>query len=277
VPVTYISPASRPLTLREAFDAHNASGSRVISKHDNYFALYDRVLAPYRDRPVTLIEIGVQHGGSMQMWKRYLAPGSTVVGLDIYPECRQFEEDGVRIMIGDQSDRAFLQRVVAEAGPADVIIDDGSHIPSHQIASFEMLFAQALKPGGIYIVEDCHTSYWPRYGGGEGRRGTFIEYAKRAVDDLNWWHIEGRGRPKRWLTDWLEAVEFVSSVVVFRKNAMQAPATVQAGEVRGLDLNAPFSGGRLGNAMVRLKRNAFLQAQVRRHPALWRMMKRFMR
>lgn len=267
----------RVLTLKEAFDAHRAPGSRVISKHDNYFTLYDRVLAPWRDRPVTLIEIGVQHGGSVQMWKRYLAPGSTVIGLDIYPACQQFQEEGIRILTGDQSDRAFLERVVAEAGPADIIIDDGSHIPRHQIASFEALFAQTLKPGGVYIVEDCHTSYWPRYGGGERRRGSFIEYAKRAVDDLNWWHIEGRRRPKRWLTDWLEAVEFVSSVVVFRKNAMQAPTAVQVGDVRTIDLDAPFTGKWLGKVIVRLKRNTFVQGQVRRHPALWRMMRRFMR
>lgn len=264
-------------SVRDAFDVHKAPGSRSISKHENYFALYDRALASYRNRPIVLVEIGVQHGGSMQMWQRFLHPGSTVVGLDIYPDCKQYEEGAIRIFIGDQSDTAFLDRVIAEVGPADVIIDDGSHIPWHQIATFEHLFRHGLKEGGTYIVEDCHTSYWPRYGGGEGRKGSFIEYAKRAVDDLNWWHIEGRRRAKRWLTDWLESVEFVSSVVVFRKAAMTAPGEVHVGDVKPLNLDAPFAGGRLGGVLVRLKRSAFLQGQVRRYPVLWRVMKRFMK
>lgn len=211
------------------------------------------------------------------MWQRFLHPGSTVVGLDIYPDCKQFEEDGIRIFIGDQSDQAFLESVIAAVGHADVIIDDGSHIPWHQIATFEYLFRHGLKEGGTYIVEDCHTSYWPRYGGGVRRRDTFIEYAKRAVDDVNWWHIEGHRRAKRWLTDWLESVEFQSSIVVFRKAAMQAPRDVDVGDVKALNLDAPFAGGRMGGLLVRLKRNTFLQAQVRRYPFFWGLMKRFMR
>lgn len=272
-----LDPASAYPSLRDAFDAQNVPGARSISKHANYFGVYDRWLAEYRARPVTLIEIGVQHGGSLQMWKRFLHPDSLVVGLDIHPGCKQFEEPGARVFIGDQSDRAFLASVIAEVGQADVIVDDGSHIPWHQVASFEYLFAHGLKAGGTYVVEDCHTSYWPRYGGGERRKGTFIEYAKRAVDALNWWSIEGRRGAQPWLTPMLETVAFDCSTVVFRKGEMQAPAEVHAGEVRGLDLDAPFAAGRMGGVLVRLKQNAFLQAQVRRHPALWGLMKKFMK
>lgn len=269
---------SETMTLRAAFDANSGPGSRSISKHANYFAFYDRVLAPYCDRPVTLIEIGVQHGGSVQMWRRYLAPGSRVAGIDIYPACKQFEEEGIAIFIGDQSDAAFLDSVIAAMGQADIIIDDGSHIPWHQIATFEHLFLKGLKPGGVYIVEDCHTSYWPRYGGGEGRKGSFIEYAKRTADAVNWWHIEGRRSPRGPLTGVLQGVEFEASLVAFRKAAspLEPSPEVHTGEVRALDLDAPFAAGRAGGLLVRLKQNAFLQGQVRRYPVLWRLMKRVM-
>jgi hypothetical protein len=263
-------------STKDAFDEHRAAGSRSITKHENYFGVYDRCLEPFRDRPITLLEIGVQHGGSIQMWKRFLHPDSTVVGLDIYPACKQYEEPGIRIFIGDQSDKTFLEEVISQVGPVDVVIDDGSHIPSHQIASFEYLFAEGLAQGGVYVVEDCHTSYWPRYGGGVRRKGTFIEYAKRAIDDFNWWHIEGRRAPKGWLTDILDSVSFHSSVVVLHKGEMRAFSEVQVGDVTPLDLEAPFAGTRLGGTLVLLKRNRFLQAQVRRHPALWSLMKRAM-
>jgi hypothetical protein len=117
-------------SVRECFDEHRRPGSRFITKYENYFDVYDRYLLPFRERPVKLIEIGVQHGGSLQMWRRYLHPESIVIGIDIYAACKRFEEDGIRIFIGDQSDHLFLQHVIDDVGTADIVIDDGSHIPS---------------------------------------------------------------------------------------------------------------------------------------------------
>lgn len=264
-------------SVRDSFDAHGRPGSRFITKYENYFGIYDRYLEPLRSRPITMIEIGVQHGGSLQMWKRYLHPGSTVVGIDIYAACKKYEEDGIRIFIGDQSDHDFLASVIAEIGPVDYILDDGSHIPHHQIASFDYLFRNGLKDGGVYLCEDCHTSYWPRYGGGIRRRGTFIEYAKDVADDVNYWHMEDRAASPGWRTQMVESVEFYSSVVAFRKKAIISPRQVDIGDVKALDLEAPFRAGALGKLVVFAKRIPFLQGAVRRTPFLWNMMKKLMR
>ena len=264
-------------SVRDCFDEHQKPGSRFIIKYENYFGIYDRYLAPFRDRPVKLIEIGVQHGGSLQMWKRYLHPESTVIGIDIYPACRRYEDDGIRVFIGDQSDRAFLQTVIDAVGPVEIIVDDGSHIPRHQIATFEFLFRSGLEEGGAYLVEDCHTSYWRRYGGGVRRRGTFIEYAKTIVDELHYWHVERNRKPKTWRTDFVESVEFYNSVVAFRKKAMSSPDLLKAGDVKALDLEAPFRAGPLGALALVAKRSPMLQAMVRRTPFLWDLMKRTMK
>jgi 23S rRNA U2552 (ribose-2'-O)-methylase RlmE/FtsJ len=244
-------------SVRECFDEHTKPGSRFITKFDNYFDVYDRYLSPFRERPVKLIEIGVQHGGSLQMWKRYLHPESIVVGVDIYPACKRYEEDGIKVMIGDQSDRQFLDSVVDQVGEVDIVIDDGSHIPHHQITTFEFLFQHGLKMDGVFLVEDCHTSYWRRYGGGVRRKGTFIEYAKDVIDDINYWHAEQSKKPRTWRTDLVESIEFYGSVVAFRKKRMSAANVVAAGDVRALDLDEPFQSGPFGKLAVVAKRSSF--------------------
>ncbi len=263
--------------VRAYFDEHAAPGSRYITKFTNYFDVYDRYLEPIRDRPIRMIEIGVQHGGSLQMWKRYLHPESLVIGIDLYSACKQYEEEGIRIFVGDQSDEDFLARLVADVGPVDFILDDASHIPRHQIASFEYLFTHGLNDGGVYMVEDCHTSYWRRFGGGLRRRGTFIEYAKNIVDDLNFWHLESPPPRRSWRTNMVESVEFYSAVVAFRKRAMERPELIDIGDVKALDLEAPFREGALGGIIVRAKRVPLIQAGVRRTPFLWDLMKRVMK
>lgn len=272
-----LSRESRPQTTRDSFDVHNSPDARFITKFENYFSIYDRYFGDFRDRPVTMIEIGVQHGGSLQMWKRYLHPGSTVVGIDIYAACKQYEEDGIRIFIGDQSDEAFLASVIEQIGQVDIVLDDGSHIPAHQIATFNYLFRHGLRDGGVYLVEDCHTSYWGRYGGGVKKRGTFIEFSKDVADRVNYWHMERPNGPRHWQTDWIESVEFYSSVVAFRKKRMTSPATVEVGGRKALNLDAPFAEGRWGKLIVALKHVPFLQTMVRKSPFLWRLMRKFMR
>lgn len=70
----------------------NADG-RMIYKWKHYFPIYERHLAPFVNRPTTLIEIGCGHGGSLQMWKRYLGPHAQIVGIDHDSKCASFEED----------------------------------------------------------------------------------------------------------------------------------------------------------------------------------------
>lgn len=263
-------------STRDLFDAHSKPGSRFITKYSNYFGIYDRYLEALRNRPITMIEIGVQHGGSLQMWKRYFHPGSTIVGVDIYPACKRYEEDGIRIFTGDQSDIDFLAKMIAEIGPVDYILDDGSHIPRHQIATFDYLFRHGLKDGGVYLCEDCHTSYWPTYGGGVRKGGTFIEFAKRIADDVNHWHVEGSDPDSNWRTQMVESVEFYSSMVAFRKSRMVRPESITIGDVKALDLEAPFREGTMGKLAVMAKRVPFLQGIVRKSPFMWNVMKKLM-
>jgi hypothetical protein len=130
------------------------------------------------------LEIGCGRGGSAQMWKRYFGPHAQIVGLDINPECKKFEEDQIEIRIGSQSDVGFLQSVLDEFGAPQIVLDDGSHRMSDVVDTFRYLY-QRTAPDGVYMVEDLHTAYWDEYGGGVGREGSFIELCKTLIDELN--------------------------------------------------------------------------------------------
>ena len=160
---------------------------RTIHKWVHYLDLYERYLAGRT--AVTLLEIGVFKGGSLQLWREYFGPDATIYGIDIDPNCAGLADPPTQIRIGSQADPAFLRSVVAEMGRPNIVIDDGSHVAGHQKASFETLFP-LLQPGGLYIIEDLHTSYWPGvHEGGYRRKGTAVELVKQLIDDLHgWWH-----------------------------------------------------------------------------------------
>jgi hypothetical protein len=81
-----------------------------------------------------------------------------------------------------------LAGLARDIGPFDFIIDDGSHVNSHQIESFRILWP-FLKDGGTYIVEDVQTSYWPYFGGGPLTSSAYEEscmsFFKRLADSVN--------------------------------------------------------------------------------------------
>ena len=199
---------------------------RAMYKWTHYFDIYHRHLAPYRGRSPIVLEIGVYHGGSLQMWRRYFGPGTRIVGVDIDPRCREFEADGVSILIGDQTDRAFLASLRGRLPRIDILIDDGGHRMDQQIATFEELYPH-IHPEGIYLCEDVHTSYVAKYGGGYRQPGTFIEYAKGLVDPLHGWYTD----PERVdaMTRSTHGVHFYDSVVVIEKRPKSRPELVKTG------------------------------------------------
>jgi SAM-dependent methyltransferase len=188
---------------------------RLIHKWKHYFPIYERHFRDFVYKPVTFIEIGCGRGGSLQMWKRYFGPHARIVGIDILPECKEFEEDQIEIRIGAQQDRQFLENVIAEFGAPDIVLDDGSHVMSHVIASFQFLYPRVAK-NGVYMVEDLHTAYWEEYEGGLRKPTTFIELSKNLLDELNADHSRGALAPTEFTRATL-SMHFYDSVTVFEK------------------------------------------------------------
>jgi predicted O-methyltransferase YrrM len=208
-----------------AFFSANKAG-HVLDKWIHYFPIYTRHLTPYAGRAVSVLEIGVYRGGSMRMWSRFFGPDARLVGVDIDPVALISAGDRYTVVLADQADPDAMRKVAEKYGPFDVIIDDGGHSMVQQITSIEALFPM-LNDGGVYLVEDCHTSYWDDYEGGRGREGTFMEWVKTRLDDLNGYHQDNAVDPV-W-TRQVDGIHVYDSVVVLDKKARFAPFAEQTG------------------------------------------------
>jgi hypothetical protein len=201
---------------------------RLVDKWSQYFPVYERHLRRFVDRPILFVEIGVGEGGSLQMWKKFFGPHARLVGLDINPRCKEYEETQIDIRIGDQSDPAFLDAVLEEFGTPDIVLDDGSHIQDHVMASFRALYSRVDR-NGVYLVEDLHTAYWPAFGGGAGRPGSFIELCKSLLDELNADISRGEVTPTAFTRSTL-SMHFYDSMAVFERGQGARKQQVKAGQ-----------------------------------------------
>src|SRR6187551_1933001 len=92
-------------SIRELFYAHNEN---LIHKWDHYFDVYERYFAKYRGKKLNILEIGISHGGSIQLWKKYFGEQVQIYAIDINPECKKIKQENTTIFIGSQSDPVFL-------------------------------------------------------------------------------------------------------------------------------------------------------------------------
>ncbi len=191
------------------------NNNRVIHKWTHYFPIYESHFSVFINKSVLIIEIGCGNGGSLQMWKRYFGPYAKIVGIDINPDCKAYEEDQIEIRIGDQNSPEFLQSILNEFGSPDIVLDDGSHIMEHITTSFNTLYPQLTK-NGVYLVEDLHTAYWGEWGGGLRREGSFIEHCKSLIDELNAEHTKGALQSTEFTTNTV-SMHFYDSIVVFQR------------------------------------------------------------
>ena len=165
-----------------------------------FYRFYPRVFSTLRHKKdLRFLEIGVFKGASFKVWENYFTNSPKLFGIgygeDVMLEQRKevFNGGNTTLYLGDQSDQHFLEYVETDSGGDwDIIIDDGSHVPEHQIFSFGSLFSH-LKPGGLYIFEDIETSYWNRPGAGIykyefaqplgiGSSNSLVEKFKNVVD-----------------------------------------------------------------------------------------------
>ena len=187
-------------TLDELAIAYDTDKS---SKGHNYIPVYHRYFKRLRNKEVKFLEIGFYKGASARMWEKYF-PNAALYFIDnnnLVPMDQYNKDLSTRshCYVVDQSSEAELRNFINQVGgDFDIIVDDGSHISSHVILSFQVLFPH-LKPGGIYVVEDLHASYWKANPfiptllyGGEGNlenpiAGTHsaINFFRKLIDDVN--------------------------------------------------------------------------------------------
>ncbi len=184
----------------------------ISDKWDNYFRVYDRYLNKYVGTDVTFVEIGVKNGGSLFMWREFFGPQARIIGIDLNPKAKQFEDHGFEIFIGDQNSEEFWKDFYQKVGKVDAMLDDGGHRNDNQIiTTFHAL--NHLVDGGVLLVEDVHTSYMKGFG--NPCDTSFLSYCKLLADgvqkneniDADFIDVE--------ISDKIDAIHFHEGVIVF--------------------------------------------------------------
>ena len=214
---------------------------KVSDKWSSYLALYESVLSPLRQSVRSLLEIGVQNGGSLEIWAQYFASAQIIVGCDIDAKCADlnFEDSRIHVVV-ENATLATTRETVARLSPAiDVVIDDGSHIPRDVIAAF-LSYWPMVTPGGLFIAEDLHCDYFPGHEGGIARRNLSNRFFAELVHIINLEHWRGvQSIPhllrdfaprelveQAQLADSIASISFHNSVAVIRKAETQSDTTL---------------------------------------------------
>lgn len=208
--------------LEEFFYNHKG---KSIHKWLHFFEIYHRHFKKFIDKEVTVLEIGVFQGGSLELWRDYFGCKCKIYGIDINPDCKKYECKQIEIMIGSSEDREFLQKVKEKIGEVDILIDDGGHTMNQQIVAFEELYP-IISEEGVYLCEDLHTSYWDEFDGGYKRENTFIEFSKNLIDYLNAWHSREKELQVNEFTLQTHSMHYYDSVLVIEKRKMSPPFAV---------------------------------------------------
>lgn len=228
----------------------NSHSGKVTDKWSSYIIEYNRLFEPYRHREVCLFEIGVQNGGSLEIWSQYFPHARLLLGCDLDNVCRglSYEDKRVQVVVGDANAAATCDKILSLVPCYDLIIDDGSHTSSDIVKSFALYFG-ALSEGGSYVVEDLHCSYWSDFQGGLLNPFSSIHFFKSLCDIVNhqsWGLALSRQDllkdfSERYGADFSESllaqvhsVEFLNSLCVIRK-ASADHNTLGIRVVRGRD------------------------------------------
>lgn len=206
---------------------------RGIWKWDHYFDIYHRYFQKFVGRNVKIMEIGIYSGGSLELWRNYFGEQVLIYGVDIEKECIAYNNEFTKILVGDQGDRSFLRSIVSATQSIDILVDDGSHIPEHQISTFEEIFPY-IRPGGVFLCEDIH-----------GIHNDFLDYVHGlnkgmcAMSNSN----EKSVIPTTSLQRWIKSIHVYPYVVVIEK--AETPTETLLSCKRGTQWQ-PFSAKKKG-------------------------------
>jgi hypothetical protein len=201
-------------------------GTDKSSLSHNYCVKYERFLPFNRKDKLSILEIGIAGGDSLKMWKQFY-PNSTIIGLDVNPNCRDIQfEKGIDVIIGSATDENCIEAI---SGEFDLILDDASHFSTDMIKTLDLAFKK-VKSGGVYVIEDTCCSYWDNYS--PSGHQTIIEYLKCLCDDISYNGYKLKNRVPEWRNEhyiWeeiqptyfqknIESIMFCNStVIIFKK------------------------------------------------------------
>lgn len=214
-------------------ELHLEKNGKISDKWRSYLEYYDQLFHRIASRPISMLEIGVQNGGSLETWSKYFINAKNIIGCDIDENCGalSFEDSRIHVVVGDANSEITNTKIRKICENFDFVIDDGSHA-SHDILNSFLIYFPLVNPGGIYVIEDTHTLYDYGYGGGIFNEFSAMSFFKKLIEMVSfqfWTHelspntlfstfFNGGAIPPFIAEGWVESIEFRNSIITIRKS-----------------------------------------------------------
>lgn len=193
--------------------------TKKTSKWSTYFDIFERHFSKFINKPCNLLEIGIAHGGSIELWHKYFGDQCNIYGIDADKRILDLKFDfNVHLTFGNQSNLGFWKWYLQSVPKFDIVIDDGGHYMEEQIITLFNIFPHINK-NGILLFEDTHTSFWKDWGGGLNNPNSFINTTKQLIDILHKQHINEFRLHENLIDTFndLYCITYYNSVVVLEK------------------------------------------------------------
>lgn len=219
--------------MRSLKSYYNGKEGRVTDKWSLYIDEYEKLFSYYRDAKIRMLEIGIQNGGSLDIWGEYFHNAEIIIGCDINLDCLKLDYNNSKISVifGDVNSLQSINNILKKSEEFDIIIDDGSHKSSDIIKTFAHYFS-LLSNDGIYVVEDLHCSYWKDFEGGLYDPYSTISFFKQLTDIIGFEHWGIKKSRTEFLSRFtsrfdisfeeqllkhIHSIEFINSICIIRK------------------------------------------------------------
>lgn len=231
-------------------------GSDKFTVH-HFGTAMEQYFEPVRNKPLNILEIGIGEenmaigGASLKTWAAYF-PNARIVGIDIYDKSA-LDSDRIITGICDQSDQNTLIELSRELGPFDIVIDDGSHMAEPTLLSLFALLP-TMRPGGLYVIEDIQTSYWPHYGGTSilgDILNTPVFWMKRMIDVINSPEILWDKHPTKLSGFLVEELHIHHNIAFIRRGTAAPVSSVLNEEIRAEWLKSDFAKHQISETFAR--------------------------
>lgn len=175
--------------MNELLSLYQAHTEKTPDRRYPYLKQYDPLFAPWRDRSVRLLELGIQNRVSLEIWGRYFPNASVLVGYDIDSLCEHptHNDPRIRIVMGDASSDDTEYQIATHSPEWDFVIENGFYQPRHIVDMFARFFPK-VSVGGMFIVENLYCSYWREFEGGLAAPFSSVAFFKRLADIVNFEH-----------------------------------------------------------------------------------------
>ncbi len=182
-------------------------------KWNNYFKVYEEILNKYKNKKIKFVEIGIGDGGSLFMWKSFFKNKIEIIGIDLNPEAKKLEKFGFKIAIGDQADPNFWKSFYKKYGKIDVLLDDGGHKNIQQITTL-MESIDFIKPDGMIIIEDTHTSFMKKKGFKNPSKYSVVNFSNLIIENIHRQNPSINKKPN-FISRKIESISFYDSMICF--------------------------------------------------------------